>query len=145
MEHKITDITLLKKFLLGGKAEFTIKNINSGNKITLFIKRIDEIKGVKQENLHYIYRIGRRKNYIGSIYLETDLKFISSIISRTIEDEDRLSWDVFNNLIRILFIANRMPNGTEFYHVGKCSVCNRKLTDPNSVERGIGEYCLNKK
>jgi hypothetical protein len=30
----------------------------------------------------------------------------------------------------------------EFYHSGRCSVCSRKLTDPESLERGMGKQCF---
>ena len=30
----------------------------------------------------------------------------------------------------------------EFWHEGTCSVCGRKLTTPESIERGIGPKCL---
>ena len=29
----------------------------------------------------------------------------------------------------------------EFYHMGKCCVCKRALTNPDSIEKGIGPYC----
>lgn len=37
--------------------------------------------------------------------------------------------------------ANIMPTGMEIWHEGKCCKCNRKLTDPESIERGIGPEC----
>ncbi len=32
----------------------------------------------------------------------------------------------------------------EFWHEGRCCRCNRMLTDPASIERGIGPECLKK-
>ena len=29
-----------------------------------------------------------------------------------------------------------------FFHEGRCAVCNRPLTDPVSIQRGIGPVCL---
>ena len=38
--------------------------------------------------------------------------------------------------------ANRMlPDGAEFWHEGRCGICNRKLTVPESIASGIGPIC----
>ena len=34
--------------------------------------------------------------------------------------------------------------GAEFWHSGDCCCCGRKLTDPESIARGIGPVCLEK-
>lgn len=37
-----------------------------------------------------------------------------------------------------------VPAGMQIWHEGKCCRCARKLTDPASIERGIGPECLKK-
>ena len=45
------------------------------------------------------------------------------------------------------FTIAMLNNGVEFpsafslYHEGKCGKCGRKLTDPESIDRGIGPVC----
>jgi len=34
-----------------------------------------------------------------------------------------------------------IPPQVHLYHLGRCGKCGRPLTDPASMERGIGPYC----
>lgn len=35
----------------------------------------------------------------------------------------------------------RLPENLEFWHEGRCAMCNRTLTVPESIERGLGPVC----
>lgn len=37
-----------------------------------------------------------------------------------------------------------LPEGVELYHEGRCSICSRKLTTPESVASGVGPKCAEK-
>jgi hypothetical protein len=36
---------------------------------------------------------------------------------------------------------DKIPDTIEFWHEGKCGKCNRPLTDPVSIKRGLGPSC----
>jgi len=42
-------------------------------------------------------------------------------------------------------LANKnMPGELEFWHEGRCARCAKVLTDPASIERGLGPECAGK-
>lgn len=47
---------------------------------------------------------------------------------------------LFNHLI-----ANTLNPVMEVYHTGRCCVCYKKLTDPVSIELGIGPLCRDRR
>ncbi len=47
------------------------------------------------------------------------------------------------------FVENLLARGAvsekvEFWHEGKCARCGRKLTTPESIQRGLGPECAEK-
>jgi len=48
--------------------------------------------------------------------------------------------DLFNKLWYGL-VYNSVPSNIELWHPCMCRRCNRRLTDPHSIERGIGPGC----
>ena len=47
-----------------------------------------------------------------------------------------------NWLLRQLAKGDELPETVEFFTSGKCAVCGRALTTPESVARGIGPKCF---
>lgn len=37
--------------------------------------------------------------------------------------------------------AGKMPSVLEVFHEGRCGKCNRRLTDPESIQTGLGPIC----
>jgi len=56
-----------------------------------------------------------------------------------------LSFYLLNTLIdNILHKSNFEKLDPYFWHEGKCAKCGKKLTVPESIERGMGTICLNR-
>lgn len=51
-------------------------------------------------------------------------------------------WDRPSQLYAAILNEPTRYNGFEFRHKAYCQRCNRELTDPTSVQRGIGPECL---
>jgi len=51
--------------------------------------------------------------------------------------------DVFRYLAYALALMalNKLPDNVEVWHEGRCGRCNRTLTVPESIERGLGPIC----
>jgi len=143
MKNKLTDVSHLQKFLLGGKAEFTIINEKSKNKYTYRFIRNESNKTVYF--IRIVYENGK-DYYIGYFTIAGEPVSIPQTprISNKIDDADRQAFEIISWLIQILYRQNRMPIGCEIQHNGRCSVCNRTLTNPKYVEIGIGPECLSK-
>ena len=49
-------------------------------------------------------------------------------------------YEGFRNIF-IMLQRKELPDFIKLYHLGKCSYCSRTLTDPRSIELGIGPEC----
>jgi len=58
---------------------------------------------------------------------------------------DAIVFKSFNWLWDVLENNKSVPSSFHFYHEGKCAKCGRKLTTPQSIERGFGPVCFNTK
>ena len=52
-------------------------------------------------------------------------------------------WVAFDWTYKMLG-QSKLPHTLEIWHEGRCGKCNRKLTVPESIERGIGPECAGK-
>jgi hypothetical protein len=51
---------------------------------------------------------------------------------------------ILNGILERIWNDREHPNGFELRHEGKCGRCGRKLTVPESIDRGIGPECWGK-
>ena len=51
---------------------------------------------------------------------------------------------ILNGILERVWRGADYPNGFELRHEGKCGRCGRKLTVPESIDRGIGPECWGK-
>lgn len=120
------------KYIMGGKAGFTILNIKTGKQFsyTTYAKKY----------VHYVFYCGEYIGYISKkskVFAESmvDLKNLLSP-----KDQSALQfkwiWDRLNE--------SKLPNTIQFYHHGTCSVCGKPLTDPESIKRGMGNICASR-
>lgn len=80
---------------------------------------------------------GPKKEFVGNIPL--DHIFINAKKNNCPTELSRQFAFVWNHL------KNRtLPTEYHILHMGSCSVCNRPLTDPDSILRGIGPICLSR-
>lgn len=123
--HEIQDVDKIVDFIRAGNATFTIKSA-----------RTDK---------HYTYRVTSKPDkpmFVRVKTGDTDL-FVGSIFSgykfRTqTGGPAALAFDYF---WRWMIERNQVPQSITFYHEGKCGRCGRPLTDPVSIERGLGPDC----
>lgn len=137
MDYEITDYSHLKKFLLGGKAEFTLKNIKSGNHYTFQLRQ-------KDGGCYFLFVILQAKIYLGFLS-SFEEKIIHISRSPNIYEDQYKYFDILKNFLDIIFEKNQLPKGIQIFYTGYCSVCNRKLKDPESLVIGIGSECRKKK
>lgn len=129
------------EFLIGGNAYFTVAN-GMGS--------------------HFTYRITRRKNEDSSPYFVSVLKgpdntrnyqymglYRRKLNSLEIRGKSKFKpADVevltFQWAIRVILAEIKLKEGYSIQHAGKCCVCARMLTDPDSIKAGIGPTCASK-
>jgi len=135
-------ININKEFCLGGHAVFTVQNDATGEHRTYKIK-------VSKPNPRYpnpAFFVGllagpdnvSSYQYLGMLNATTGAVTLTRK-SRMTDDSKAVKgvrWTlakIWNNL--------EIPEGIQVRHVGKCGCCGRALTEPESLDRGIGPIC----
>ena len=133
--YKLDNLEHLQKYLLGGKAEFIIENIKSTNHYTYFIKK-------KKDNIYYLFVIIHKPIYLGHFQYELGKNVFLSLQAKNTDNTNLKYYNLLISFLTFIYKENKIPQGIEIYYTGRCSVCNRVLTDPESINIGIGKYCL---
>lgn len=128
----------IRKFVLGGNAIITLRSGKTGNHFTYHI--------VRNKNNNDLYSIRllrgpdntRDYTYIGSYYSCDDYFYIAKPFvrsSRSLLTSSVRAMDYFLSHI------DNIPPLLYVYHEGRCARCGRRLTTPESIERGFGPEC----
>jgi hypothetical protein len=111
------------------------------------------IKSIKTDK-EYTYKINRsffKNKWYSHIFVETG--YMNFLYLGMYSNSQIIKKGHVNNMpsaIAIAFILNHLEKGfidfintkTKFYHLGKCVKCGKILTDSNSIEIGMGPYCI---
>ncbi len=126
-----------KDFILGGNATFTVQN-NKGVHYTFKARQpkpempffLSLLTGPDNETSYtYMGTIGAKT---GDVYLTAKSKY----------SNDSLPVRVARFALRCVWGVQTLPEGYQIRHEGKCGRCGRKLTTPESLDRGIGPECI---
>jgi Family of unknown function (DUF6011) len=110
-------------YILQERAEVVFHNKKTGNHRAYCVVR-------KVPGIWYVYYEG---DYLG--FIRGDLFIVANLT-----DPLHKASSAFSELFRR--IVNKSPHpDLVVLHTGRCSVCNRKLKDPESIEYGIGPEC----
>ena len=136
--HLITDPADAADFAFGGKARFTLVSKKTGNRKTF---RVAQAKD--NENMFFVSLLTGSDN-------ESDFEYIGFVkrpnLGLTAGRKGNPSHPAFVAVdwaLRHIETGN-MPEELEFWHEGRCARCARPLTDPASIERGLGPECATK-
>ena len=125
--------THIKDFLLGGKAEFTIKNMNSG-KFHKYKVSVGKTKDI------WFVRIldGNKITYAG--YLKYDLGG-ELVYAQGSKGMFAANDEVIVGLLWVFRHSEKMNPAIKIIHHGKCARCGKKLSDEESIGIGFGPHC----
>ena len=130
----MTDAEAIRRFILAGRALFTLANELTGNRQTFKVRRPSE------KHPHFVSaRVGAEYQYLGTIFDSSKFR----LTRKSPPDTDR-SVRAFNWLWVRLGRGIAPEEPMRFYHEGRCCVCGRELTDPESIAAGIGPVCAGK-
>lgn len=147
MNAKLTDPQAIRSFILAGDALFTVENRDTGNRYTYKVQA-KSLGGVRLEAMDSATQRRFVKVLTGSE--DWNFSYIGMIVNggrltRTKAvhiSPDAQSVKAFTWLWERIRAGKGLPEQVEFWHTGKCGRCGRTLTDPNSIDRGIGPECL---
>ena len=142
-KNQMTISADIEYFITGGNATFTLVSVASENRITFKMSRtkferpsfyVSHLTGADNENDY---------TYLGMVFDNTGLKGEQSLqfALTKASPQGTVQAKAFNWFLKQLQANNTLTEALEFWHEGKCGVCGRKLTNPESIASGIGPVC----
>lgn len=135
---QIVDPAHALKFLLAGNAHATFVSVKTGTRFTYKVEQADARPGDTRSPPHFVSVLTAPDHYeyIGCVFGGT--LFNHGHKSRIAADAPSalaFAW-VWRKLT-----AGLVPEVLEVWHEGSCGRCGRRLTDPTSIESGLGPIC----
>lgn len=122
------------EFITGGKARFTLKSETSGNHWHYKVKEHKKTKGL------FFVEVMTNYNTDSWLYIGYISRGIFSLSKKGNIGLDAPSFKAFDYLFK-LAQKHSSHKDLKFFHLGKCARCGKPLTDPLSIELGIGPKC----
>jgi hypothetical protein len=127
----------VKSFILGGKAVFTAVSKVTGKHITFRVKRINDPYTEKyfvmvRTHAGWEYQFMLKKNSIEYVLTSRETEKLFTVYAKAFKF-------IVNNYLN----AYNPCENLVIKHEGKCCKCGRPLTDPVSIEYGMGTKCRN--
>lgn len=141
--HRIDqDAERALRLVLAGDARVTLRNAASGNRFTYRVERAPAREG-KPGNAFFVSVLDGPENtrdyaFIGTVF--DGRRFAPGKPGKSRVSADAPSARVFAAVFAVL-ASGRLPRGVEVWHEGRCCVCGRPLTTPESIAAGIGPWC----
>lgn len=147
MHGRLTSAEDAKSYILAGNAIFTLRSAKTQTRYTYKVRKRDDRDGRgaiwfvsvmfgpdNEGDFSYMGIITERPaNLIERFAYRRTAK--SAIVE---SDPRQVGWAWF---FRHLVERNAIPAQLECWHEGRCGKCGRKLTVPESVEKGLGPEC----
>lgn len=142
--HQMVDPAAVREFVFAGNARLTLVSKKTGARFTYRVSapkepgKVARFVGVltgPQNDADYCY--------LGHYYADDrdDGAFRHGVKSKISADApSAIAWTWFDAHLR----SGRIPEALEVWHSGKCGRCNRTLTTPESIARGLGPECAGK-
>lgn len=128
---QLTKPEMIRAFIHGGKSIFTIVSKKTGRHMTY------RVRANKDGDRFWVSsRSGdgeEKWSFFGVINLDAGRFFVAR--------KSKLSKDALEVKAFDWFYKLRDYDQIEFYHEGMCCKCGRQLTDPVSIELGMGPKC----
>lgn len=132
--------SLTKEFVFAGRAAFSVSN-PKGEHYTFKVRGKDSVwQGRKQRSYFLSVKASGGRfpyRYIGIVNADGSIKTTGKSDFLPETKEYKVAAWALQRVIR----GGVIPDGYEIRHVGKCGRCGRTLTDPTSIDRGIGPEC----
>lgn len=121
----VIDPKLLVQTMFGGNALLTFESKKTKDHRVFHIAK----KKFSKEQNYYV----RKQSILIATFKGMQLVFPNTQLTK---DQEILQW-IWKYITDPDYISRQL----NIYHNGKCCVCGRKLTDPESIKIGIGPTC----
>lgn len=144
--HIITDPTDAAAYMRSGNAKVTIRSLKTGTRYTYKITAPYK-NGKRQfdEAVRFVKLLTGSDEwaYIGAWYDGSPWLAAGAKGNAAHPAFKALNW-VIGKTVQCANNSAPLPEEVEVWHEGTCGRCGRSLTDPASIERGIGPECATK-
>ncbi len=131
------------KFMFAGKSYVTFVNLNQNERFTYKVSQAKESRDGNPAP-HFISTLVGQNNtedytFIGTVFhnLDGDKFVYSRKSSMTGDAPSVMAFQyVFGQLV-----TGSLANFIQIWHEGRCCVCGKVLTTPESIQKGIGPVC----
>ena len=127
-------------FILAGNAYFTVRSAKTGVRYTFRVSLNKSGQKNGWKPMHFVSLLTGPDNTADYTYLGAIRTGLFYLTRASQMNEQSTPVRAFRYLYEHLS-AKRFPADLELWHEGRCGRCGRKLTVPESVERGIGPEC----
>ena len=138
----IADAADALAFAMGGKARFTLVSKKTGERKTFQLGRPGDDKDSVMRFAGLLAGPDNTTDYQYIGFTKSDGS-VAGLIAGKKGNPNHPAFKALDWTLRKL-AAGEMPEQLEFWHEGRCACCGRALTDPASIERGVGPECLKK-
>lgn len=121
-------------YILAGKSFVTFLNPQTGNRFTYKVVKH------KTDDVYFVHVLTSPDMYK---YIGLIKNFNFHYSRKSTIERDSKSVIVFDYVLLNLW-QDTLNDRIEIYHDGRCGKCGRQLTDPESVQSGLGPYCRKK-
>lgn len=140
------------KFMLAGKARFTIVSKQTGKRYTYKISASKWVPDEKHPRIYWVSLLTGSDNESSFSYMATifaDAKDWQRAGDMRLTPKSRYTpktepFVAIKFLWDFLRVHSRLPNTLELWHEGRCARCGRVLTVPESIASGFGPECRGK-
>lgn len=139
----LTNLEDIKNFVYGGNATITLE---SGKTNKHFTFKVKAAKKDDKTSPFFVSVLSGTDNYSNFSYvgvIKSDKKEFK-LTQKSKVSSDAISYKAFNYFFNQL-LKGKINTDLNVYHSGKCGRCGRKLTTPESLERGLGPECSKRK
>jgi len=143
MAGRLTTAADLERFALAGNARLTLRSKSTGTRFTYSVKQARFEDGALNTQLYFVKVLTRPDNYdyLGLLRLVQG-KWIFTHSPKSRISKEAPSCVAFSYVWRAVQEDHASAfSKIEAWHEGRCGRCNRPLTVPESIERGIGPDC----
>jgi len=128
-------------FILAGNATVTLRSVRTENRFTFKVKQAkDRATGRPVDGLFFVALMNGPDNETNFQYLGTIRNGVYALGRKSRITANAVSHKAFDWFWQNMRHADCFDL-IECWHEGRCGHCNRKLTVPESIERGIGPEC----
>lgn len=136
MSHKFESAAAVMLYALAGRAVLTMKSVPTGRHLTFKIEVTDN----NARRWYVSIKDQDRFRYLGML-VDMGNSFQLLLTQKSAFYRPSVPVQAFDWFAQHVLSRNTIPPELEVMHEGKCGRCGRTLTDPQSIELGIGPEC----